>query len=266
MADNELMGKVRSSALKFKGSKKKKHKKKRKKEGDHDGASASTDLRHGVWWPAKTMEHLTGNMLIESYVQAYLWAVDDGSMTIGHPWVDDVEDNGPSPEQIITVVHVSENRVALKTAYGRYVSVDESGRVTAREEAMGPRELWQPIVTEDGTTFLRSASKLYLTAPGEPGGVVHARSDSISDEGVAFRFHSCGTRQKKKKAGEYEIEGGSLVNMEENFARKFQSYQDGHWKISSEDKRALKEARVTGTLHETLLDRRAKLKADRYCK
>lgn len=37
-------------------------------------------------------------------------------------------------------------------------------------------------------------------------------------------------------------------------------------RVSKDDTEKLKQAKVAGTLHETLLDRRSKMKADRYCK
>lgn len=37
-------------------------------------------------------------------------------------------------------------------------------------------------------------------------------------------------------------------------------------RICKEDVDKLQTAKVEGTLHETLLDRRSKMKADRYCK
>lgn len=37
-------------------------------------------------------------------------------------------------------------------------------------------------------------------------------------------------------------------------------------KINQDNREDLKKARVEGNLHETLLDRRSKMKADRYCK
>ena len=38
--------------------------------------------------------------------------------------------------------------MAIKTAYGRYVSVATSGELAGRTEAMGPREQWE-LVFED---------------------------------------------------------------------------------------------------------------------
>lgn len=37
-------------------------------------------------------------------------------------------------------------------------------------------------------------------------------------------------------------------------------------RVCKDDVDKLQKAKVEGTLHETLLDRRSKMKADRYCK
>jgi protein FRG1 len=46
--------------------------------------------------------------------------------------------------------------------------------------------------------------------------------------------------------------------------KKFQS--GPNVKVSSEKRGVLKQAKQDGKLHEALLDRREKMKADRYCK
>lgn len=51
-----------------------------------------------------------------------------------------------------------------------------------------------------------------------------------------------------------------------DYSKKFQSWGGGKIFETKEDKRELKRARTEGRLAETLLDRREKVKADRYCK
>ena len=46
---------------------------------------------------------------------------------------------------MFTVVQVSETKIALKTAFGRYVTVSTSGELEGRSEAVGPREQWEPV-------------------------------------------------------------------------------------------------------------------------
>ena len=57
-----------------------------------------------------------------------------------------------------------------------------------------------------------------------------------------------------------------IEQIEENYVRKFQKFQDKKLRICTESKKELKKAKEEGKLHESLLDRRSKMKADRYCK
>lgn len=51
-----------------------------------------------------------------------------------------------------------------------------------------------------------------------------------------------------------------------DFSKKFQKFQDKKMKLSSDKTKDLKKAKEEGYLHEAMLDRRSKMKADRYCK
>lgn len=102
-------------------------------------------------------------------------------------------------------------------------------------------------------------------------------SVDIADDSVVARNQKAGQNEFLKirtsiileKDPEADIpveERGNLSQVEENFVRKFQKFQDKKLKISKEDKNALKRAKEEGNFHEALLDRRSKMKADRYCK
>ena len=71
----------------------------------------------------------------------------------------------PEPEQVLTVVQVSETKVALKSAFGRYMSVASSGELSGRAEAIGPRETWELVFEEVGGAS-PLPSLLLLLLPG----------------------------------------------------------------------------------------------------
>ena len=104
--------------------------------------------------------------------------------------------------------------------------------------------------------------------------MVHAKSESITDPGTMFRVHSAADRDSKvqKKRGEYVMEGGSLKAMEEKHVQKFQSFQEmthvegSKVKVSKEERKRLKKQLKEGKLHEEMLNRRSKMKADKFCK
>lgn len=51
-----------------------------------------------------------------------------------------------------------------------------------------------------------------------------------------------------------------------SFRKMFQKFQDKKMRMIEGKRSELKKAQQEGKLHESLLDRRAKTKADRYCK
>ena len=73
----------------------------------------------GAFWLVTDSKHLSGTVLIETQSGGYLQAVDDGTMSTAVPRpADNDPDNMPSPQEIVTVVQVTDSTVALKTAFG----------------------------------------------------------------------------------------------------------------------------------------------------
>lgn len=58
---------------------------------------------------------------------------------------------------------------------------------------------------------------------------------------------------------------GNVREYETNYVKMFQKFQDKKLKISKDSIKDLKIARKEGRFHEQMLDRREKMKSDRYC-
>ncbi|XP_074650866.1 protein FRG1-like [Tubulanus polymorphus] len=255
--------------LKLKGHKShKKHKKSKKRHhsGD-DGASSSKKSKrldkkdielHGGWWEVDKYDHITGPICIELSKMAYIQALDNGLFTVGAPHGDG---EGPIQPEILTAIRVNDTKVALKSGYDKYLSVDEKGIVVGRSDAIGTREQWEPVFQEGKLAFL-GCNNCFMGVDDEDD--IVCKSSTAGDNEI-IQVRSNGELEKPHDSTPKEEKGGSK-STEINYVKKFQSFQDRHLRINKEDKMAIKKARVDGTLHGTLLDRREKMKADRYCK
>lgn len=256
---------VRGGKLKLKGSKPKKHKKSKKRKHDEltEGAANSSgpdksDVnRHDGWWVVSKFGQITGNICIELGDCRYMFAKDNGRFVLGPP-----REGGPEPEEILTAVKVDECKVALKSGYDQYLSVSPEGLVVGRSMAIGSKEQWEPVFQE-GKMALNGSNGCFLAAD-EDEDVVCVSKKAGDNEMIKIRSNvSLDIDPKSLIPVE---ERGSLKQAEVNYVKKFQSFQDRRLRVNEEDKIALKKARKEGLFHETLLDRRSKMKADRYCK
>ncbi|XP_026481956.1 protein FRG1 homolog [Ctenocephalides felis] len=254
--------KVRKGKLVLKGekskSKKRKHSKTKEKitviREDPDAIS------HGGWWKTSVITEITGNVALEFGKQTYMKALDNGLFTLGAPHD---EGDPPEPEEIFTAITINENKIALKSGYGKYLSVDKNGIVIGRSDAVGAMEQFEPIF-EDGKTALLGPRNNFVAVDPEDDAIVALSKKASADEYVVIR-----TMNERENEEQIEVpseEKGNLKEVELNYVKKFQKFQDKKIKISSEDKKELKKAKKEGILHETMLDRRSKMKADRYCK
>ncbi|XP_048776125.1 protein FRG1 homolog [Ostrea edulis] len=258
---------VKGGKLKLKGQKDKKHKKHKKKR-KHDeveetsgiGAHVDSDVAaHGGWWVAKKFEDITGNVAIEVGDSRYVSAVDNGTFKLGAARD---QGDGPDAEEILTAVQVSDTKIALKSGYGKYLTVDPDGDVTGRADAIGVREQWEPVFQE-GKMALNGSNGKFLSANRDDE-IVCLTSKAGEQEMIKVRVNISLDVDPMENIPKEER--GKVKETEVNYVKKFQSFQDRRLKISKEDVSDLKKAKKEGKFHETLLDRRAKMKADRYCK
>lgn len=261
--------KVKIGKLKLKGEKSshKKHKSKKRKAGDEGSSSSSSSkninedtIDHGGWWHATSFRQITGSIAIQlGDKPMYVRALDNGLFTAGAPHD---QGDGPAPEEVLTAVPAGDDRIAFKSGYNKYIGVDGSGRVVGRADAIGPREMWQPIF-QDGKTGLLAVNDCFLGID-EDDNVIAKSPTAGNYEMVTIRSNTVRECDKPKEIPEEER--GKLKDVEVNYVKKFQKFQDKRLRINEEGIAVLKEARSEGYLHEALLDRRSKMKADRYCK
>lgn len=248
--------------LKLKGAKTAKKRKRTSKPVviDEAAKAAADDLpNHGGWWCANTFEEISGPIAIEMTPQCYIQSLDNGLFTLGPPHK---LGEGPSPEEILTAVRVSDTKIALKSGYGKYLRVEMNGLVVGRSDAIGSTEQWEPVF-QDGKLAILGCTNCFISCNDE-GDIVSKNRTASENEMLKIRSNL--NKDNKPRDNLPNEEKGNLKTCEVNYVKKFQSFQDRRLRVSEADKKALKKAKVEGDLHEVLLDRRSKMKADRYCK
>lgn len=255
---------VRKGKLKLKGDKT--SSKRKRKHTDRDEKKQNEPIRdedkisHGGWAKLDSVRAITGSVAIEFGNQTYVTALDNGLFTLGPPHK---EGEGPSPEEVLTAITVNDTKVAFKSGYGKYLGINKDGTVTGRSDAIGAMEQWEPVF-QDGKLALLSCTSFFMSVRAEDDTVV-ATSRSAGPAEI-LQIRSAAVTEVDSSNDIPDEEKGSLNEIEINYVKKFQKFQDKKLRVSKNDKSELRKAQALGNLHEALLDRRSKMKADRYCK
>lgn len=186
--------------------------------------------------------------------------MDNGLFTLGVPHD---EGEGPSPTEQLTGVPLSDTKLAFKTGFGKYLGIDNNGKVIGISDAIGPKEQWEPIFQEGKTALLSSGNNCFMSCDDEGDIVAASRT---AGKGEILKIRSDAVREDQVDDTPVEEKVDSMKDCEVNYVKKFQSFQDRRLRINEEDTSKLDTAKNEGKLHEALLDRRSKMKADRYCK
>ena len=148
--------------------------------------------------------------------------------------------------------------------------MSKEGKVTGTAEAVGPMEQWETVF-QDGKLALMGANSRFMTLNESSETVECSMQRAGEDEMIKIRSNA--EREEDKAPEIHEDDQGNVGQIELNYVKKFQCFQGGSLfgvdkkiKLCNDDRRQLLEAKNDGSMHETMLDRRVKMKADRYCK
>jgi len=268
-----MSGDFRGGKLKLKGNKQlfKKDKNSSKAGISKPKIVVDEDLdKHGGWRRISDDLDLRGGIeiLIEcgSASMCYLSAQDNGKFIIGAKHFEYGE--SPNPEEVLTLIKSPDDpKISIKTGFGKYVGVDSEGILVATSEAIGARERFE-VVFQEGKSAIQSVSSgLFLSMNADDDDYVRACSRTASENEIAnirTNAEKSGpvdwrSEEDRKKAGDCELSYKKIFQHSRvDLKNKMISYD-------VTDKSVVKKAQVEGNLHETLLDRRAKLKSDKYC-
>jgi len=279
--------KVRSTKLKFKGDK---IKKKRKHEDGEEGARSTRrrkdEEEEPESWvlPSNPIEIRGPTFLIHPSDPSPICITYDstrGRIILSSVVKKEQEDDGGdlgimsrTPTDVsqvwVTTRVAGSPTINLRTGVGegKFLSCDKHGLVSADREARGPQEEWTPVILPDGMVAFMNVYEKYLSIDEVAGGSLQLRGDS---ENIGFkeRFWVKIQNKYKKEANEEEKKKEGVMSepsIDEAATNKiYQAWGAGRSKVSSNDKKDLKAAKQEGRLSEALLDRRAKLKSDRFC-
>ncbi|KIK30913.1 hypothetical protein PISMIDRAFT_125555 [Pisolithus microcarpus 441] len=273
------MDKVRSTKLKFKGDK---TKKKRKREDDESGPSR---LKHvededepETWVMPESATEIRGPTFIVHPSDPSPISVNfdaTRNRIILHPLDKDslpLIDRVPTEiSQVWVTTRVAGSptiNLRTGTGEGKFLSCDKHGIVSADREARGPEEEWTPVLLPDGMVAFQNVYENYLSVDEVAGGALQLRGDS-EEVGFRERFWVKIQSKYKKEAHEEKKKREAVTEAtvidEAGTNRTYQAWGAGRSIVSKDDKKELKRARKEGRLAEALLDRRSKLKSDRFC-
>ncbi|KAF9075157.1 FRG1-like family-domain-containing protein [Rhodocollybia butyracea] len=279
--------KIRSTKLKFKGDKLKK--KRRRDEGEEGGSSSKRrkedNFDPDTWVFPENPNEIRGPTFIVHPSDPSPISVNFNSTTnriILHHLDKEKSEDDDTPSLLertptdISQVWVT-TRVAGSTTInirsgsgeGKFVSSNAVGIVSSDRDARGPQEEWTPVIMPDGMVALMNSYEKYLSIDEVAGGSLQLRADS-DEVGFRERFWLKIQNKYKKEANEEEkkkkegMAGPPKIDEAET-NHLYQAWGAKRSVVSNSDKKELKRARKEGRLAEALLDRRAKLKSDRFC-
>ncbi|CDR88202.1 uncharacterized protein SPSC_03863 [Sporisorium scitamineum] len=179
----------------------------------------------------------------------------------------------------------SPTRFTFKSAEGKFLGADKTGLLRASMEARGPQEEWILESRDRGVWQLRSVHGRYLGLDQVAGGKIVVRADCDREDPEAA--WTLKVQWKHRHAARHAADAKAIIQTKANdptavplgtrdqiIAQELQTFKSRAGSqylpsnygsgLSKEERRALRKAEKEGRLAEEMLDRRSRLKSDKY--
>ncbi|XXH05464.1 hypothetical protein Hte_011891 [Hypoxylon texense] len=227
-------------------------------DGEHDDSWVSAEATGDVQGPV---------MIVLPTDPPTCLACDANGKIFTDPIVNIIDGNPSTAEPhdvrqvwVANKIYGTEN-FRFKGRYGKYLSCDKYGILTATSEAITALETWTVIPTHDtqGTFQIQSQGETFLTIkePTKANGAPEVRGDATEisfDTTLRIRMQARFKPRIKASKEEKAKEKISRKELEEAVGRR----------LNEDEVRSLKRARREGDYHERLLDLKSKNKHDKY--
>ncbi|KAI1392911.1 actin-crosslinking protein [Hypoxylon trugodes] len=263
--------------LSFKGDKKPKKRKRTEAEpptetsgpSDLTVATTAEDAENDdSWVSAEAIGDVQGPVMIVLPTEPpTCLACDANGEVFTDPIVNIIDANPTSAEPhdvrqvwVANKIYGTEN-FRFKGRYGKYLSCDKYGILSATSEAISALETWTVIPTPEapGTFQIQSQRETFLTVkePSKANGVPEVRGDATElnfDTTLRIRMQARFKPRIKATKEEKAKSKISRKELEEAVGRE----------LNDDEVRSLKKARREGDYYEQLLDLKSKNKHDKY--
>ncbi|KAE9552787.1 hypothetical protein FO519_004004 [Halicephalobus sp. NKZ332] len=226
-------------------------------------------VNHGGWRRISDDVDLKGGVDVSIEMGSgngrYVAAIDNGKFTVGPPRKIGEK---PSPEEIFSLIKTpDDSKFSLKTGYGKYIGVDANGFLVAIADAIGARERFEAVF-QDGLCAIQSVSSgLFLSLETNEEDLIMACSKKVKE----YEVVNLRTQEARVEVPDYtpmEDKQGA-ADCEMTYQQMYQHSRvvtkNRMINYDRNDKTSVRQAQQEGNLHETLLNRRAKMKSDKYC-
>lgn len=115
-------------------SKKRKHNKEKQEKPEEVAIVDDDALNHGGWWKCTKLSEITGSIAIEFADHQYLKSLDNGTFTLG---VKHSKTEPPAFDEELSAFIVNDNKIYIKSGYGKYLRVEANNVITGRSDAAG---------------------------------------------------------------------------------------------------------------------------------